>query len=116
MVKCLDCEQEMLEAQGCTLKYVEGLREYARSPTASGTMHYIPECTRSEMRERLKYGEDGYTDDEEHVQCRDCGAKRSHLHHFGCDMERCPKCKGQMISCGCFAEVTPRDGGMNDGS
>lgn len=33
--------------------------------------------------------------------CGDCLVEEGELHKFGCDMERCPKCKGQLISCGC---------------
>jgi hypothetical protein len=33
--------------------------------------------------------------------CHDCNAKPAHKHHPGCDMERCPKCGGQLISCRC---------------
>lgn len=34
--------------------------------------------------------------------CHDCGVKEGQLHKLGCDMEQCPKCDGQLISCGCF--------------
>jgi len=36
-------------------------------------------------------------------RCHDCGIenKNGNLHHFGCDIERCPKCGGQLISCDC---------------
>ena len=37
-------------------------------------------------------------------RCHDCNAVPGHLHHFGCDMELCPLCGGQLISCGCFDE------------
>lgn len=31
--------------------------------------------------------------------CHDCGAKAGELHQLGCDMERCPICGKQLITC-----------------
>ena len=36
--------------------------------------------------------------------CDDCGCPPSGLHHPGCDVERCPICGGQVISCSCGRE------------
>ncbi len=37
-------------------------------------------------------------------RCHDCGVLDGGIHHFGCDMELCPVCGDQFISCGCFDE------------
>ena len=36
--------------------------------------------------------------------CHDCATPYGRLHHLGCDMERCPLCGGQLISCGCWKD------------
>jgi hypothetical protein len=33
--------------------------------------------------------------------CADCGVQMGGIHHFGCDIERCPRCGDQLITCGC---------------
>jgi hypothetical protein len=37
----------------------------------------------------------------ERQTCGDCGVKEGQLHVLGCDMEPCPACGGQLISCDC---------------
>ena len=43
-------------------------------------------------------------------RCHDCGIRHGGKHHPGCDVERCPTCLGQLISCGCFDEKEVNDG------
>ena len=40
-----------------------------------------------------------YADSE---RCHDCNIAPGGFHHPGCCLERCPKCGGQLISCGCL--------------
>ncbi len=40
-------------------------------------------------------------------KCHDCYVLNGGKHHPGCDMERCPRCSGQLISCGCLDDVSP---------
>lgn len=45
---------------------------------------------------RLAHANGGFGED----VCHDCHALVGMLHVPGCDMEKCPKCGGQLISCG----------------
>jgi len=36
------------------------------------------------------------------TRCHDCNILKGGVHHPGCDAERCPRCAGQIISCGCL--------------
>lgn len=77
MVKCNDCGKEMLRAKTCSAKriWIQGVL-YPRD-----SIHF-----------------------DKNERCHDCNIenKKGNYHHFGCDMEKCPKCGGQLISCGCL--------------
>lgn len=42
--------------------------------------------------------------------CGDCGALPGQPHLWGCDLERCPVCGGQLISCSCRDVFLTEDG------
>lgn len=76
MAKCEDCSLDMSTTSTCFIREITiGDKEYQRN-----TEYF-------DVNER----------------CHDCGIenKKGNIHHYGCDMERCPKCEGQIISCDC---------------
>jgi hypothetical protein len=36
------------------------------------------------------------------LRCGDCGVRHGGFHHPGCDMEECPRCARQLLSCDCL--------------
>lgn len=56
---------------------------------------------------RLRYGSPeeylavGVSGDYATRLCHDCSVAKGQIHLEGCDMEICPRCKGQLITCGC---------------
>jgi len=77
MAICEWCEKEMLDVDSCIqeVEFPDGT-----------TMQAVPYDPYHHAAQR----------------CPDCGVKGGGLHHPGCDMERCPKCEGQLITCGCL--------------
>jgi hypothetical protein len=75
---CQDCKKEMVKFGFCNFKYIVDDK---------GT---IFQRVRFDEARELPRG-----------PCHDCNCKKGAFHHHGCDMEECPKCGGQLISCDC---------------
>lgn len=77
---CKICGEVMLEVDGCI-------------------PHSYGKVGKEGMKWKYPCGPENTQTDGE--RCHDCNAMAGKPHHPGCDMERCPKCGGQAISCDC---------------
>lgn len=75
MARCTWCDQEMTTAASCSVEVMHRFGEPVPMP-------------RWRPRRRSE-------------RCGDCGVAAGGVHHPGCDLARCPVCRGQMIMCGC---------------
>lgn len=66
----------------------------------------VETCGARNVRIRGKTYRRNQTYFDQNYRCHDCNIvnHKGNVHHAGCDMERCPRCKGQIISCGCDLE------------
>ena len=106
MATCEWCKKEMTAPQtrSCVPRPVQFPDSRSLDPIPYGqelrfadTDHHPPRPSASARRAwRLECNQ---------RNCSDCGVIVDGVHHPGCDMEECPQCHGQLISCGCLDEL-----------
>jgi len=73
MAACPDCQREMLLAPSCVADFAV--------------------INKGRTLDRIRHPATA-TD-----RCDSCNVMPGGVHHFGCDMEPCPSCGGQLITC-----------------
>jgi hypothetical protein len=90
---------------------IEALLEQRRSevPEVTGWQDFIDaaqeeaDLTTKDGRvlPRVRYGDEPGDWGAEWPPCRDCRVVKGQYHVAGCEVERCPSCGGQFVSCDC---------------
>ncbi len=90
----MDDENDFVIFNGC--KMISWWPE--RIKKAQLLTHYI---INDEEYERIRYGDEEDDWGANDLPCHDCRVIKGQFHVESCDVERCPACKGQSISCEC---------------
>lgn len=80
---CPACGKDMREAESCEGPFIQVV---------------------GRVYERVRFGQESGDRWEEFDFCPECGVSHGGLHHPGCDIEECPRCRTQYLSCGCGGE------------
>ncbi|HYC83023.1 MAG TPA: hypothetical protein VEB60_00535 [Candidatus Paceibacterota bacterium] len=90
MARCEQCLQQFHQADACTWQHVEIEGQvYGREGTYAFGKRFEQAVNADKDR------------------CDDCGVLAGSVHHFGCTLERCPRCGEALATCACD-EVYPR--------
>ena len=80
------------------------LKKWQRESEVAQKMTHYPTITG--LLPRIPYGSESVEFEEltDHPTCGDCAVAKGQLHIPSCDIEECPSCHGQFISCECIEQ------------
>ena len=88
MAVCNWCQLEMHDRIGCTVKSYNDFKDN------------LP-------RDRIPFDSEANSNSGSFEHCSDCLSPVGSLHHPGCDIEECPCCNEQSITCNCTVQFRP---------
>jgi hypothetical protein len=82
--ECESCNQRMEPGTGCTMAHIS---------------------IDGQQRARIPFGSEelDFAHPPIELPCHDCNVMVGQFHHRNCDLEQCPACAGQLLSCECGA-------------
>lgn len=92
MAICTFCQQEMHDQLGCIVETFDDFSDGIR-------------------RARVRFGHEQESINA--TNCPDCLVPVEHFHHPGCDIEQCPCCANQAVSCSCSVQFRPTTEAMH---
>ena len=100
MAECDFCEREMADGTGCTSHMVSGIPRVPYGMETRDALSHLHQGGVSAIALLRKYRAGCLA-----RPCHDCKAPTGTFHHPGCDVEECPVCGYQTITCGCDIDI-----------
>lgn len=80
------------------ITYGEVVEDYKKQIENGGRGRFGPATVRKELE---AFKDQNTPEEYNSRQCHDCGAGMGGVHMVGCDIEQCPICRNQYLSCAC---------------
>ena len=102
MTICDVCNQDMAKAVSCAERLIEGWGGAWSAVRYGDEQRFIDSLIYCDEDCCGRHPEAASPPVALPERCGDCGVKQGGWHHLGCDIEECPRCGWQLLSCSCW--------------